>query len=161
MRTTGPITTKPQKKQFYPPRHANYPNRYWRNSDGNFLFWQIFFKKFGCVFFKVKLSFGHISGIVGLIDVKWKGSELMRYWPTLWRCLWPHPWPWPSSFKVKVWNSLISGTGWQFDMEWKGCESSIHDHDIDLCVTMVGWVDVPDSGLGDFRHQRAVNISSS
>ena len=28
------------------------------------------------------------------------------------------------------------------------------------CVTMVGWADVPDSGRGDFRRQRAVDISS-
>ena len=34
-------------------------------------------------------------------------------------------------------------------MEWKGYELSIHDHDIDFCVTMVGWVDVPDSDQGD------------
>ena len=27
----------------------------------------------------------------------------------------------------------------------KGCESSIHDHDIDFGVTMVGWLDIPDS----------------
>ena len=32
----------------------------------------------GC--FKVKFRNSSISGIVGLIDVKWKGSELMRYW---------------------------------------------------------------------------------
>ena len=30
------------------------------------------------------------------------------------------------------------------DMERKGCESSIHDHDIDFSMAMVGWVDVPD-----------------
>ena len=29
------------------------------------------------------------------------------------------------------------------DMERKGCESIIHDHDCDLWVIMVGWVDVP------------------
>ena len=28
--------------------------------------------------------------------------------------------------------------GQLIDMERKGCESSIHDHDIDLCVPMVG-----------------------
>ena len=31
-------------------------------------------------FFKVKHYFGHISGIVGPIDVKWKGSALVGYW---------------------------------------------------------------------------------
>ena len=45
-------------------------------------------------------------------------------------------------------------------MEWKGCESIIHDHDCDLWVTMVGWVDVPYSDWGDFRRRRAVDISS-
>ena len=37
------------------------------------------------------------------------------------------------SFKVRVWNSLISGMELAIDMERKGCESSIHDHDIDKC----------------------------
>ena len=46
------------------------------------------------------------------------------------------------------------------DMERKGCESIIHDHDCDLWVTMVGWVDLPYSDWGDFRCQRAVDISS-
>ena len=35
------------------------------------------------------------------------------------------------SFKVRVWNSFISGMGRLIDMEGKGCESSIQDHDID------------------------------
>ena len=44
------------------------------------------------------------------------------------------------------------------DMERKGCESIIHDHD--LWLTMVGWVDVPYSDWGDFGRRRAVDISS-
>ena len=55
--------------------------------------------------------------------------------------IWPCPW----IFKVKVWNSLISLMEGLIDMEWKGCESFIHDHDSDLLVNIVGWVDVPDS----------------
>ena len=74
--------------------------------------------------------------------------------------LWPHPWPWPCSFKVWVWNSLIWGMGGLTDMELKGCELIIHDHDRDLWVTMVGWVDVMHSDWGDFRHWGAVDISS-
>ena len=46
------------------------------------------------------------------------------------------------------------------DMERKGCESIIHDHDCDLWVTMVGWVDVQYSDWDDFRHRRVVDISS-
>ena len=44
-----------------------------------------------------------------------------------------------------MWNSLL----WEIwvealiDTERKGCESIIHHHDYDLCVTMVRWVDVP------------------
>ena len=47
-----------------------------------------------------------------------------------------------------------------FDMERKGCESIIHDHDCDLWVTMMGWVDVPYSDWGDFKRRHAVDISS-
>ena len=43
--------------------------------------------------------------------------------------------------------------------DWHGrCESSIHDHDIALWVTMVGWVDVPDNDQGDFRRQCAIDV---
>ena len=31
-------------------------------------------------FFKVKHYFGYISGMVGLIDVKWKGNASVGYW---------------------------------------------------------------------------------
>ena len=78
---------------------------------------------------------------------------------TVWFCLWPYPWSWPWSFKVKVWNLLISGMRGLIDMEGKRSELIIHDHDHDLWVTMVGWVDVPDSDQGDFRRQGTVNIS--
>ena len=74
--------------------------------------------------------------------------------------VWPHPWPWPWSLKVKVWNRPISGRGGLIDMVWKGCEWSIHDCDIDLYVTMVGWVNIPDSDRGGFRHRCAIDISS-
>ena len=33
-----------------------------------------------CFFFKVKHYFGHISGMVRLIDVKQKGSASVGYW---------------------------------------------------------------------------------
>ena len=79
---------------------------------------------------------------------KWVNMILGRLFDP---ALWPHPWPWPRIFKVRVWNSFISGMGRPIDMERKGCESSIHDHDI-FCMTMiltrvtlVGWADVPDS----------------
>ena len=61
---------------------------------------------------------------------------------------WPQPWAWPWSFKVIVWNSLISGMGRPIDMGRDGCESSSHDHNIGFCVTMVGWVNVPERKRG-------------
>ena len=36
--------------------------------------------------------------------------------------LWSHPWLWPWIFKVKFWNSHISGMGGLIDMEQNGCE---------------------------------------
>ena len=50
--------------------------------------------------------------------------------------------------------------GGLIDMERKECESLIYDHDCDQWVTTMGWVDVPDSGWGDFRRRRAIGISS-
>ena len=62
-------------------------------------------------FFNNKFLNSCTSVIIGLIDVKCKGIELIRYWLTLWPVLWPHWWPWHASLKVRVWNSLISGMG--------------------------------------------------
>ena len=87
---------------------------------------------------------------------KWANMILGRLYDL---ALWPHPWPWPWSFKVRVWNNFISGMGRPIDNERKGCGSSIHDHDIDLC-DHGGVGDVPDSDRGDFRCRRAVDISS-
>ena len=43
------------------------------------------------------------------------------------------------------------------DTERKGCESPIHDHAIDICVTMEGWVDAPDSD----QVTQGVDVSST
>ena len=45
-------------------------------------------------------------------------------------------------------------------MEPNWCELSIHNHNIDFIVTMVGSMDAPDSDRGDFRRRRAVDTSS-
>ena len=50
--------------------------------------------------------------------------------------------------------------GGSIDIERKGRESIIHDHDRDFCVTMVGWMVAPDNDWGDFRRRRAVDTSS-
>ena len=107
-------------------------------------------------FLKVKFQNSCIWGIViWLMWNKRKANQILGWLYGL--ALWPHPWP--LRLKVKVWNSLIWGTGVEalIDMERKGCESIIHDHDCDLWVTMVGWVDVLYS---DFRRRRAADISS-
>ena len=89
----------------------------------------------GC--FKVKFRNSCISGIVGLIDVKWKGSELIWYWADCMTllALWPHP--------------CMTLT-----LECQGQSVIL------TCVTMVGWADVPDSDRGDLGRWRAVDISS-
>ena len=124
---------------------------------GVIFFCQIFFKNFGWVFQGQTVYWTYLrNGWSNWCETKrrcisWILDDLD---------LWPHPWPWPRSLKVKVWNSLIWGKGWLIDMERKGCELFIHDHDRDLWVTLVGWVDVPYSDWCDFRRRRAVNISS-
>ena len=99
-----------------------------------------------CVFFKVKL-FGHISRMVGLIDVKWNGSALVGYWVhyvTLTFDL-THDLDF-EFFKVKFWNGCVSGIVGLIDVKWKGSELIRywtdrmtllfdHTHDLDLEVS--------------------------
>ena len=75
-------------------------------------------------FYKVKHSFGHISGMVGPIDVKRKGSASdVGYWVfyvtltfdlTHYLDL--------GFFKVKFLNSCIAGFAGLMDVKWKGCD---------------------------------------
>ena len=88
----------------------------------------------GC--FKVKFRNSSFSGIVGLIDVKWKRNELIWYWANCMTLPFDHTHHIDIGVeisRVRVWNSFISGMGRLTDMERKGCESSIHDHDVDKC----------------------------
>ena len=98
--------------------------------------------------------------MVGPIDVKRKGGASVGYWVnyvTLTFDLTHDLDLVVSRSKFEI--ALFEEWG-LIDMKWKGCESIIHDHDYDLWVTMVGWVDVPYSDWGDFRRRRAVDISS-
>ena len=82
-----------------------------------------FLKKFRMSFFKVKHYFGHISGMVGLIDVKQKGSALVEFWVqyvTLTFDL-THDLD-LGCFKVKFQNSSITGIVGLIDVKWKGSE---------------------------------------
>ena len=47
---------------------------------------------------------------------------------------------------------------WPLEMQRKGCDSSVNDHDIDFYVTMVGWLHVQDSDGGDLRRWRDGHI---
>ena len=77
----------------------------------------------------VKYSIGHILAMVDLVDVKRKGVHRLHAGPgQLYDLdLWPHPWPWPWIFKVKFENSCVSRMGGPIDMEWKVCESIVHE----------------------------------
>ena len=56
--------------------------------------------------------------------------------------VWPWPWPWPWNFKIKFWNSLISGIGGPIDIEQKGVFLDLYrDHQ----VTKMRCNDLPDS----------------
>ena len=126
------------------PSHGYYLIRFWRNSVENCDFGK-FCLTFRMCFFKVKHYFGHISGTVGPIDVKRKGSALVGYrvqYVTLTFDL-THDLD-LGCFKVKFRNSSISGIVGLIDVKWKGSEliwhwangmPFDHTHDLDLGVS--------------------------
>ena len=112
----------------------------------------------GC--FKVEFRNNSISGIVGLIDVKWKGIELIWHWADCMTLPFDHTHD--LDLGVSRSESEIA-----LSQEWGG-RLTMNEKDVShpfmtmvlTCVTMVGWTDVPDSDRGDFRHRRAVDVSS-
>ena len=94
-------------------------------------------------FFKVKHYFGHISGMVGSLDVKRKGSASVGYWVQYVTLIYDLThvvdlW----CFKVKFQNSSTSGIVGLIDVKWKRSEtirywadcmslSFDHTHDLD------------------------------
>ena len=103
--------------------------------------------------------------MVGPIDVKRKEGALVRYWVNYVTLTFDltHDLDlvvWRSKFEIALFEEWGVGGGGLLDIDRKGCESIIHDHDCDLWVTMLGWVVVPYSDWGDFRRWRAVDISS-
>ena len=74
-------------------------------------------------FFKVKHYFGHISGTVGPIDVKRKGSALVGYWIKYMTLIFDFSHDLDlGCFKVKFRNSSICGIAGLIDVKWKGSE---------------------------------------
>ena len=100
------------------------------------------------------------SGIVGLIDAKWKGSELIWYWADCMTLPFDHI----HDLDLGVSRSESEIT---LSQEWSG-RLTMNEKDVShpfmtmilTCMTMVGWADVLDNDWGDFRHWRAVDISS-
>ena len=107
----------------------------------------------GC--FMVKFGNSSISGIVGLIDVKWNGSELIWYWAYCMTLPFDHT----HDLDLGVSSSESEVA---LSQEWGG-RLTMNEKDVTMiltCVTMVRWADVPDSDRGDFRRRCAVDISS-
>ena len=99
------------------------------------------------VFFKVKHYFGHISGMVGAIDVKEKGSAPVGYWVYYVTLTLDLTYDLDLGFcKITFWNSCISGIVGLIDVKWKGSKliryrtdhmtfPFDHTHDLDLEVS--------------------------
>ena len=112
----------------------------------------------GCL--KVKFRNSSISGIVGLIDAKLKGSELTWYWADCMTLPFDHTHD--LDLGVSRSESEIA-----LSQEWGG-QLTMNEKDVShpfmtmilTCLTLMGWADVPDSYRGDFRRRRAVDISS-
>ena len=106
-----------------------------------------FLSKFRMCFFKVKHYFGHISGMVGPIDVKRKGSALVGYWVQYMTLTFDLTHDLDlGCFKVKIRNSSIYGMVGLIDVKWRGSEliwywadcmtlPFDHTHDLDLGVS--------------------------
>ena len=90
-------------------------NFLWKNSDVFNFLWKI-----RMCFFKAKHYFGHISGIVGPIDVKWKGSVSVGCWVQYVILTFDLTHDLDlGCFKVKFRNSSISGIVGLIDVKWK------------------------------------------
>ena len=112
----------------------------------------------GCL--KVKFRNSSISGIVGLIDVKWKGSELIWYWANCMTLPLDHTHDLDLGVSRSESEIAISQE-WGGRLTWNEKDVSHPFMTMILTsVTMVGWVDVPDNERGDFRRWRAVDITS-
>ena len=110
----------------------------------------------GC--FKVKFRNSSISGIVGLIDLKWKRSELIWYWP--WADCMTLSFHHTDDLDLEISRSefeIALSQEWDAWLTWNEKDVSHPFMTMILTsVTMVEWTDVP-----DFRRRRAVDISSS
>ena len=107
----------------------------------------------GC--FKVKFRHSSISGIVGLMDVKWKRSELIWYWADCMTLPFDHTHDLDPGVEISRSESEIAlSQEWDGRLTWNEKDVSHPFMTMILTsVTMVGWADVPDSDWGDFRRR--------
>ena len=113
-------------------------------------------------YFKVKFRNSSISGIVGLIDVKWKRGELIWDWADCMNLPFDHTHDLDLGVEISR-----SEPETALSQEWNGrltWYEKVVSHPlmtmILTSVTMVGWEDLPDSDWGDFRRGRVVDIPS-
>ena len=112
----------------------------------------------GC--FKVKFQNSCISGIVGVIDVKRKGTELIGYWADYMTLPFDHNHDLDLGVSRSESEIAISQE-WDGQLTWNEKDVSHPFMTMILTsLTMVALPDVPDSDRGDFRRWRAINISS-
>ena len=112
-----------------------------------FFFLANFLQKFRMCFLKAKHYFGHISGMVGLIDVKLKGSAPVGYWAQYVTLNFDLTDDW--MFRGQFRNSSFSGIVDLIDVKckwsqliwyWTNCMTLPFDHtcDLDLGVEISG-----------------------
>ena len=106
-------------------------------------------------FFKVIHYFGHISRMVGPIDVKQKGSALVGYWIQYMTLTFDLTHDLDLGFvKVKFQNSSISRIVGLIDVKWKGSELIWHWVD---CMTLP--FDTHDLDRGVSRSESEIALS--
>ena len=113
--------------------------------------------------FQGQIQNSSFSGIVGLIDVKWKWSELIWYWADCMTLPIDHTHDLNLGVEISRSESEIAlSQEWDIRLTWNKKDMSHPFMTMILTsVTMVGWADVPDSDWGDFRRRLAIDISSS
>ena len=110
-------------------------------------------------FFKVKFWNSCISGIIWLMRNEKKANQVDTG-STVWPCPLTTPMILTLKFQSKFEITLFQEKeGW---LTWNKMDvsRSFMNMIVIIWVTMMGWVDVPDSGRGDYWRRHAVNISS-
>ena len=112
----------------------------------------------GC--FKVKFRNSCVSGIDGVLNVKWEGNKLIGYWADCMTLPFHHTHDLDLGVSTSEFEIALSQE-WDSRLTWNEEDASHPFMTIILTSEiMVVWADVLDNDQGDFRHQHAVDISS-